>query len=162
VKSVVACSGVVACVPDVATDPDQPPEAEQLVALVELHMRVEEPPGDTVVGLALNVRSGGGAAVTVTVTVCPSVLAPVHIKVKLVLEVSGPVDSLPLVAFVPDQPSDASQLVALVELQASVAACPAMIDCGIAFRETVVTGVASTTTVMLWPVVPPAPVQLSV
>jgi hypothetical protein len=47
-------------VPDVAFEPDQPPEAVQLVAFVEDHVRVEVPLLATLVGLADNVTVGAG------------------------------------------------------------------------------------------------------
>ena len=52
--------------PLVATDPDQPPEAVQAVALVELQLSVEALPLATLLGLALSVTVGA-AALTVTV-----------------------------------------------------------------------------------------------
>ena len=53
--------------PDVAV-----PTPEQEVALVELQVNVEEPPGAMLVGFAVNVTVGGGVPV-VTVTVAVAV-----------------------------------------------------------------------------------------
>ena len=51
--------------PLVASAPLQAPLAVQLVAFVELQVRVDEPPLATLVGLALSVRPGRGTTVTV-------------------------------------------------------------------------------------------------
>jgi hypothetical protein len=61
-------------VPDVGRLPDQPPDAVQLVALVEDQLRVEVPPLATVVGFAVIVTVGtSGVALTATVAVRPVV-----------------------------------------------------------------------------------------
>lgn len=62
--------------------PDQPPEAVQEVALVELHVKVEEPPEATLDGLAVSVAVGA-APVTVTVTDWGELVPPepVHVSV---------------------------------------------------------------------------------
>jgi hypothetical protein len=49
--------------------PDQPPEALQEVALVEVHVSVELLPDATVVGLALKLTVGAGGAATATLAV---------------------------------------------------------------------------------------------
>ena len=55
--------------PLVALAPLQPPEAVQPVALVELQVRVEDPPLATFIGFAVSVTVGAGAgAVTETLT----------------------------------------------------------------------------------------------
>jgi hypothetical protein len=66
-----AASGPTACVPLTAFAPDQAPEAEQVVALVEDQASEEEPPLLTVLGLALKVTAGAAAA-TDTVADCPA------------------------------------------------------------------------------------------
>ena len=53
--------------PLVALAPLQPPEAVQVVASVELHVNVDDPPLLTLVGLAVRVTVGAGA-VTDTLT----------------------------------------------------------------------------------------------
>ena len=81
--------------------PVQPPEAEQLVAFVELHCKVVCPPLTMLVGLALSVSVGAGvgvgvgvgagAAVTVTATdllVEPPL--PEQASTKVVLLVRAP------------------------------------------------------------------------
>jgi hypothetical protein len=54
-------------VPLVANTPLQPPEAVHDVALIELHVKVETPPGATIVGFA--VKEAVGNSVTATVVV---------------------------------------------------------------------------------------------
>jgi hypothetical protein len=48
-------------------EPSHPPEAVQLVASVEVQVRVAVSPLATLVGLAVRVTVGGGTTVTVTV-----------------------------------------------------------------------------------------------
>jgi len=67
VKLVVAVSVPVDWLPLVGFAPLQPPEALQLVALVELHVSVEEPPLVTEAGLAVSVTVGAGPTLTLTV-----------------------------------------------------------------------------------------------
>ena len=66
VKVVPAVSAPVDCVPVVALVPVHPPEAVQLVELVELQVSVDELPLVTVTGFAASVMVGAGE-VTVTV-----------------------------------------------------------------------------------------------
>jgi hypothetical protein len=65
--------------PEVALAPDQAPEAEQEVALVEDQVSVEDPPLVTVVGFAASdtVGTGGGGGVPCTVTVADALALPV-------------------------------------------------------------------------------------
>ncbi len=156
---VVAASAPVDCEPLVARTPLQPPEAVQLVALVELQVSVELPPLATLVGLAVSVTVGAGTIVTVALAL-PLPPVPVQVNVYVVVAASAPVDCEPLVALAPLQPPEAVQLVALVELQVSVEEPPfAMLD-GLAVRVTV--GVGTTVTVALALPLPPVPVQVSV
>jgi hypothetical protein len=64
VKLVVVVSGPVEALPLVIWVPVHPPEAVQLVALVELHVSVEEPPLATLGILALSVSVGVGPPAT--------------------------------------------------------------------------------------------------
>ena len=71
VKVVVCASADVICVPDIALLPDQPPDARQFVALLELQVSVEVPPWATCAGFAERVMVGtGGATLTATVADC--------------------------------------------------------------------------------------------
>ena len=62
----VALSAPVFALPPVGSLPDQPPEAVQLLALVEDQFSVDDPPVLTVVGLALRLTVGDAATLTVT------------------------------------------------------------------------------------------------
>ncbi len=63
-----ALSAPVLVVPLVGSLPDQPPEAPQLVALVEDQLSIADPPLPTVLGLALRLTDGlTSAAFTVIV-----------------------------------------------------------------------------------------------
>jgi hypothetical protein len=55
--------------PLVGSFPDQPPEAAQLLALVEDQLSSADPPLLTAVGVALRLTVGLGGADTLTVTV---------------------------------------------------------------------------------------------
>ena len=77
-----AVSAPVDCDPLVASVPDQPPEAVQEVALVELQVRVAAPPEATLVGLAVSVTVGAGA-VTVTVVDCGALVPPDPVQVSV-------------------------------------------------------------------------------
>ena len=63
-----ALSAPVLALPLIPLLPDQPPEAVQLVALVEDQLSVEAAPLLTVPGLALMLTVGLGGADTLTVT----------------------------------------------------------------------------------------------
>jgi hypothetical protein len=76
--------------------------------------------------------------------------------------VKAPVLWEPLAAFVPLQPPEAVQDVALVELQVNVEVPPLAIVVGFAVNAAVGTGLAVTVTVAVAAVlVPPAPVQVN-
>lgn len=62
-----AFSAPVALVPLEAREPAHPPDAAQVVALVEAHVNAELPPRAMLLGLAVKVTLGG-AVETVTVT----------------------------------------------------------------------------------------------
>ena len=66
---VVAVNNAVPTEPVSALVPDQPPLAEQAVALLEAQLSVEALPFDTVLGLALKLTVTVGLALTVTVAV---------------------------------------------------------------------------------------------
>jgi hypothetical protein len=63
--------------PEVALAPDQPPEAEQEVALVEDQVSVKDPPLVTVAGFAASDTVGAGGGVPCTVTVADALALPV-------------------------------------------------------------------------------------
>jgi hypothetical protein len=149
--------------PEVALAPDQPLEAVQDVALVEDQVSVDDPPLETDVGFAVRDTVGaGGDTVTVADALCAP-LAPVQVRLKVLLLVSAPDDSLPEVALVPDQPPEAVQDVASVEDHVSVDDAPLVTLFGFAASDTVGTagggGEPTTVTVVDALAVPPDPVQ---
>jgi len=78
-------------------------------------------------------------ACTVTVVLCVAGVvpeAPSQVSVKVVVELSGPVLALPLVGSPPDQPPDAVQLLALLDVQLSVAEEPLLTVEASALNET--------------------------
>jgi hypothetical protein len=129
-KSVVALSAPVDWVPEVALVPDQPPEAVHEVALVEDQVSVEALPLTTEVGLAVSDTVGTPVTVTLADTLALPP-APAQVRRKSVLAVRGPVDWLPEVALVPDQPPEAVHEVASVEDQVSVEDPPPVTEVGL-------------------------------
>jgi hypothetical protein len=81
VNFVDAVSVGVDCEPAVASEPLQPPEAAQAVALVDDHVNAEAAPLFTVVGFAVKVTAGAGV-VTETVADCAA-LPPAPIQVSV-------------------------------------------------------------------------------
>jgi len=147
--------------PLVALLPDQPPEAVQVVALVEDQVNVELPPLATLVGLALKETVGAGA-VTETVADCDAEPpAPLHVRVNVVAVVSAGVVWVPLVPSAPLQPPDAVQEVALVETQVKVEVAPLATVLGLAVSVTAGAGVA-TVTIADCDALPPLPLQVSI
>jgi len=152
-------------VPLVALPPLQPPEAVQLVALVELQVSVDVAPLATVVGLADSVTVGAGGGVpAVTVTdwlVVPPV--PVQANVKVVVELIAAVVAEPLSGLLPVQPPLAVHEVALLLDHVSCVVLPTMTEVGLAVSVTVgAGGAALTVTVALFVTEPPGPEQASV
>jgi hypothetical protein len=134
--------------------------------LVDDQVKVELPPLATVAGLALRETLGGGevtgAEETVTVADWDAEPpAPVHVSVYLVVVVRGEVVWEPLVARLPDQPSDAVHAVASVDDQVNVELPPLATPAGLVVSETV-GGALETVTVAVWDAEPPAPVHVSV
>jgi hypothetical protein len=133
--------------PAVATEPLQPPDAVHAVALVDDHVKVELPPLDTLVGLALMVTLGG---VEDTVTVAAWVAvppAPVQVSMYLVVAVSAAVAREPLVPIEPLQPPDAVQALSLLDDQVNMEVAPLLTVLGFAVRVTAgAAGVTETVT----------------
>jgi hypothetical protein len=140
-KLLVLLNAPVDALPEVALAPDQPPEAVQDVALVEDHVRIDDPPLATDVGFAEieTVGTGGGSGVPVTLTcveALPLPFGPLQVREKLLLVLSAPVDWLPEVPLVPDHAPVAEQEVAFVELHVSIETPPFATDVGFAPRDT--------------------------
>lgn len=126
------------CEPDVDLEPDQDPEALQLVALVDVQLRVDEPPELMLVGLAVRDTVTGFGVVTFTDTVpVAAPPLPVHVRLYVALADSAPVDCEPDVDLVPDQSPEAVQVVALVEDQLKLDEPPELTFVGLALSETV-------------------------
>jgi hypothetical protein len=157
---VVALMAPVAFVPLVASEPLQPPDAVQAVALVADQVNVALPPLATLAALVLS-ETLGGMTDTVTVADCdaePPV--PLQVSVKFVFAVSDEVVCEPVVALLPLQPPDAVQEVALVEDQVNVDVAPLSTVLGFVLRVTA--GAALVTeTVADCAALPPLPVQVS-
>jgi hypothetical protein len=149
----------VLCVPFTGSVPPQAPEAVHEVALVDDQVNVEVPPLAMLFGLAIS-DTLGGAAETVTVADCVAEPpTPVHVSVNLVVAVRADVDIEPLVPWLPPQPPDAAQEVALVDDQVNVDATPLLTVLGLA--EMMTAGASLLTeTVADWVALPPVPVQV--
>jgi hypothetical protein len=162
VNFVVAVSAGVVCEPAVASEPLQPPEAVQAVALVEDQVNAEVAPLLIVAGFAVRVTAGAGV-VTDTVADCTALPPlPLQVSVYVWLAVSAPVDcEPPVAASAPDHAPEAVQDVALVADQVSVELLPLATVLGFAEKLTVGAGVV-TETVADWVALPPLPVQLRV
>jgi hypothetical protein len=139
--------------------PVQPPDAVQLVALVELHVNVDEPPDAMLVGDAVNVTVGAPAIATAAVCDAEPPV-PEQLSVYVPLVVRALVLCVPDVALVPLQLPDAVQLVAFVELHVNVDDPPDAMLVGDAVSVTV--GAAAIVTVAVCDAEPPVPEQLSV
>jgi hypothetical protein len=160
--TVVALKAPVDLVPLIAWAPLHPPDAVQLVALVDVQVSVEAPPLETLVGLALNDTVGPAGAETVTVADCDAEPpAPVHVSVNFVVAVRAGVDAVPAVASEPLQPPEAVQAVALVDDQVNAAVAPLLTVAGFAVRVTAGAAVV-TDTVADCAALPPLPLQVSV
>jgi hypothetical protein len=109
------------CEPLVLLPPDHPPPAVQAVALDDCQPSIALAPCATELGDAVRLTVG---AAGLTLTVAEAVALPPepwHVRVYVVFVVSAPVERVPLVASVPDQPPDAVQEVAFADDQVSVA-----------------------------------------
>lgn len=145
--------------PPTARGPLHPPDAVHPVALVELQLRLENAPLAMLVGLAVNVTVGAGATVTVAARLALPPM-PVQVSVNVVVAMTGPVDWVPLFAFVPVQPSDARHVVASVDPQVKAEATP--LDTVVGLAVIVTEGTGAIVTVAVWLLLPPSPVQVNV
>jgi len=127
---------VITWLPLVGFAPVQLPDATQLVASVDDHVRVVVPPLSTLAGLAVMLTVGRGATETFAVAAAIPP-APMHVSVKAAPAVMDGVASLPLAGLLPDQLPDATQLVALVEDHDNIAVPPLMTVPGLAAMLTV-------------------------
>jgi hypothetical protein len=156
-----AVSGPVETEPLTALAPLHAPEAEQEVALFADQVSVALLPVFTVLGLTLNLTTGG-SAVTLTVVDCVTKPpGPRQVRSYSVELLRRPVDHVPLVATFPLQPPPAVHCVAFVDFHVSDASEPAPIVDGVA--TSVKVGVTAVTTISTdCDAAPPPPVQVSV
>jgi hypothetical protein len=128
----VAFKGPTPWLPVVILLPLHAPDAVQPVALVLDQVSVEFPLIATLFGAALSMTvgaGGGGTALTVTITSrFTEPPAPVQAREKVELDVSGPVLSLPDVAFGPLQAPEAVHCVVPPELQVRVTLAPVVTE----------------------------------
>jgi hypothetical protein len=147
------------CEPLIALVPDQAPEPVQDVAFVAVHVKVELRPLAIELGLA-EIEMVGAGELTDTVADCVAVPpVPVQLREYVALALSAPVGCEPLTAFVPDQPPEAVQEVALRADQVNVEPLPLATVLGLAAKVTAGAG-AETDTVTDWLAFPPGPVQV--
>lgn len=159
VYAVVTVNALVTSLPLVAFVPLQPPDAVQLVAFVDVHVRVDVSPDAMLPGDAVSVTVGAGA--TVTVALCDvEPPAPVQFNVNVEVAVNGPVLWFPVVDLLPDQPPDATQLVALAAFHVNVDAVPDATVVGAAVNVSV--GAGAIVTVAVCAAEPPTPVHVNV
>lgn len=143
-----------------ASDPVQPPEAVQAVALVEDQLSVVLAPLAILVDAALR-DTVGAAADTVTVADCEAVPpVPVQATMNWVVALSAGVLVEPLTGSEPLQPPEAVHEVALVAVQVNIEVAPLFTVLGLAERVTAGAAVF-TDTVADWDALPPLPVQVS-
>ena len=138
-------SAPVDSLPEVDFAPDQAPVATQDVAFVEFQLSVEGVPLVTVSGLAVSetVGTGGGGGVPATVTWTVALTdpaKPVQVSENVLFALTGPVDWLPDVAFVPDHEPDAAHVEVSVESQLSVDDSPLATEVGLALSDIVWVG----------------------
>jgi hypothetical protein len=106
------------CEPFTALVPDQAPEAVQAVAFAEDQLSIALAPLAIALGPTLKLTVGVGD-LTETVVDCVALPpGPLQVKVYVVLASTAPVDSVPRVALLPDQPPEAVHAVELVDDQA--------------------------------------------
>ncbi|HMH17821.1 MAG TPA: hypothetical protein VK572_06695, partial [Burkholderiales bacterium] len=112
------------CEPLVALLPAHAPEATQEVALVEDQVSVAAPPLVTDAGLTASDAVGAGGVTVTVADALPVPPAPVHASPNVLVLVNAPLDWLPEIVLVPIHAPEATQEVASVEDQVSVAAPP--------------------------------------
>jgi hypothetical protein len=107
-------------VPEVGSVPAQPPDAMHDVAFVDVHVKTDVAPLAIEAELALNVTVGSGATLIIAdcVVVPP---APVQAIANVVVLDKAVNASEPEVDWLPVQPPEATQDVALVDVHSKVA-----------------------------------------
>jgi hypothetical protein len=144
------------CEPLGGSAPVQPPDAVHVAALVELQVKVEEPPVATTIGSARSTAVGTTFTVTLAESLEPP--GPLQLIEYVVLMPIAAVLAVPLVGLTPFQPPDASQEVAFEDDQVSSESPPAATTVGLAVSVTVA---ATLTVTLAGALVPPGPVQVT-
>lgn len=144
---VVVVTGETLVFPLRALLPPHPSLASQLLALVEIHVRVALSPSKMEVGDAerSTVGVGGGRGVTVIVMLSLVVLAPLPHVIAYVTVVNGETISEPLRVFVPVHPSLAMHVDAFDDDHVRVDVAPSVIEVGMAVMSVVGVGGGSMT-----------------
>jgi hypothetical protein len=122
--------GPTVCEPEIGSDPDQSPAAVQAVALVEIQVIVSVAASATDVEVAVTEAVGmGDGGVTATLTEAdPLPPAPVQVSEKVAFCMRPATVSVPETGFDPDQPSEAVQPDAFVEVHVSFTEPPAVME----------------------------------
>jgi hypothetical protein len=128
------------CEPVIGMLPDQLPDAVHVVALVLDQDNMALAPLLIELGLAEIVTVGAGEFTDTVADWAALPPDPEHVRVKVELAVSAPVDCEPLTPLVPDQAPEAVQDVALVADQLKVELLPLVTVLGLAVRLIVGTG----------------------
>ncbi len=152
--------------PLAASEPLQPPEAVQEVALLEDQIKLVPLPLVTVLGVATKLTVGaaavGAAAVTVMVADCDATAPPfVQVSVYVALLANATVACDPLGDLVPDHAPEATQFWARVLFHCNMAVPPLLMVLGVAVRLTV-GSMFFTVMVAVCVAVPWGPVQVKV
>ncbi len=140
--------------------PLHPPDALQLVALVDDQLSVVLPPVATLADEAVSDNVGAGTIITLTDCEADPP-GPAHVIENVLLALTGAETSAPCVALSPPQAPLAVQAAALVDVQLNVVVAPEPSEVGAALRLTVGAG-TFTPTVTDFEVAPPVPVHVSV
>jgi hypothetical protein len=141
---VVSCArGPTERVPDTATAPLQPPEAAHVSTPLLDQASVEYPPDATLVGDALSEALAADDAETVTLTLRVIELPLLeHTRVKMLVELSGPMVVVPTFGRLPDQSPEAEQLITFFADHLSCDTPPAEMSAGTASNVSVGDGAA--------------------
>jgi hypothetical protein len=158
-----ALIGACSWLPLVPRAPVQPPDAVQAVASVDAQVSVTALPLATVLAVGVRVTVGFGRVDTVTWTLAVAALlppGPAQVRVNAEPVARAALSSLPAVGRAPDQPPEATQLVASVVDHVNVVLPPLATALGVALIVTV--GLAAIATLAVAAAMPPAPVHVSV
>jgi hypothetical protein len=151
VNVVLVVIALLVVLPLVGCEPDQPPEAVHDVTFALVHESCVVAPLGTLIGVAVRLTVGVGAAVTVTVFESLAVPpGPVQVSVNVVLVVSALLAAPPFVACEPDHPPDAVHDVAFALVQDRFVVEPLATLIGFAVRLTVGAGGAPPETIATW------------